>query len=143
MDKMNFDEHLLNDMLAESLDIHNSNDDRLFEMAKIGRFKNLYIYIWMNDGGNIPHFHISDSANYPQNSTVEIAVKILTPEYFPHGGKYTDKLNSREIKALIDFLKKSEDGESNWQYLIKTWNRNNSGAKIPPKTPMPDYTQLS
>lgn len=143
MEKLNVDEHILRDMFEESLNIHDSNDNRLYEMAKIGRFKNLYIYIWMNDGGNVPHFHISDSSNYPQNSNIEIAVKILSPEYFPHGGKYTDKLNSREIKALINFMNKSEDGENNWKYLVKTWNRNNSGAKIPPNTPMPDYTQLS
>lgn len=130
-------------MVEAALSIHESNDNRLFEMAKIGRFKNLYIYIWMNDGGNVPHFHISDSDNYPQNSTVEIAIKIDSPEYFPHGGKYTDKLNSREIKELIKFLNKTEDGEKNWVYLLRTWNKNNSKAKIPVTSPMPDYTQLN
>ena len=140
MKKIN--EHTLSEMLDEALNIHNSSDNRLYEMAKIGRFKNLYIYIWMNDGGNIPHFHISDSANYPNNSSIEIAVKIQSPEYFPHGGKYIDKLGSREVKALIKFLKSTEDGENNWEFLIKTWNRNNSNAKIPINVPMPDYTQL-
>lgn len=136
-------EHTLSEMLDEALSIHNTNDHKLFEMAKIGRFKNLYIYIWMNDGGNVPHFHISDSSNYPNNSSIEIAVKIQLPEYFPHGGKYTDKLSTREVKELIRFLKSSEDGENNWEYLIKTWNRNNSNAKIPVNMPMPDYSKLT
>lgn len=133
---------ILTDMLKESFGIHDMNDNRLYEMAKIGRFKDLYIYIWMNDGGNVPHFHISDSANYPQNSTVEIAIKIEKAEYFPHGGKYTDKLNSKQKKELVKFFKESEDGESNWKYLLKTWNRNNSTMKLTLSTPMPDYTQL-
>lgn len=134
----------LTNMLKGSFGIHDMNDNRLYEMAKIGRFKNLYIYIWMNDGGNVPHFHISDSANYPQNSTIEISVKIQSAEYFPHGGKYEDKLNSKQKKELVKFLNSHTSlGVSNWKILIDTWNRNNSGMNIPISTPMPDYTQLS
>lgn len=134
----------LPNMLKESFCIHDMNDDRLYEMAKIGRFKDLYIYIWMNDGGNVPHFHISDSANYPQNSTIEISVKIQSAEYFPHGNKYEDQLNSKQKKELVKFFNsKTALGVSNWMILIDTWNRNNSSINLPISTPMPDYTKLS
>lgn len=41
----------------------NSNQatNELLEMAKVGPLNDeLVIYIWTNDGGNIPHFHIVD-----------------------------------------------------------------------------------
>ncbi|MBR1962255.1 MAG: hypothetical protein IKA26_04795, partial [Alistipes sp.] len=43
----------------------NSNQatNELLEMAKVGPLNDkLVIYIWTNDGGNIPHFHIVDKS---------------------------------------------------------------------------------
>jgi hypothetical protein len=86
------------------------------------------------------HFHIVDKST--SGSSFHTCVKIELPEYFHHEGK-TDTLNSRQRKALVDFLEKPFDEDtSNWEYLIMTWNINGSGKRLSKKMPIPDYTKL-
>lgn len=120
----------------------------LNEMAEIGSFGkgkklDFVVFIWSRDPGYIPHFHIGDSETYPNCTKFQTCLKIESPEYFPHGGKYTDQLNTNQLDQLIEFLKmEDEEGESNWKYLLKTWNKNTSKMKVILKQEMPDYTVL-
>lgn len=120
-----------------------SNDiEELWEMAKCGETDDgLYIIIFSNDGGWIPHFHVFNNQN-PNKATFDACLKIETPEYFKHGS-HTDILNNKQMKSIVDFLQgNDEDGDSNWKYIIKTWNKNNSKQNIPINTPIPDYMSL-
>lgn len=124
--------------------------DHLNEIAEIGYFGkgeklDFVVFIWSRDPGYIPHFHIDDSETYPKCTKFQTCLKIESPEYFTHGGKYTDQLNTNQLDQLIEFLKmEDEEGESNWKYLLKTWNKNSSKMemKVILKQEMPDYTVL-
>lgn len=132
------DETLLGNMISEAL----NEDSILCEMAEIGKVDKFIVFIWSRDGGEIPHFHVGDAATYPKCTQFSTAIKIETAEYFPHGGKYTDNLNSKQKKKLNNFLKEIDDDETNWKYLVRTWNKNNSNHKLNINTPQPDYITL-
>lgn len=114
----------------------------LYEMASCGNTDGLYLVVWTNDAGWIPHFHIFNNSN-PKKTTFDACLKIETPEYFKHG-QHTDILNSKQVKQIMKLLKsEKEPGLTWWKYLISTWNANNSKAEIPTDLPMPDYTTLN
>lgn len=123
-------------------------ENALFEMARIGYMSiknktNAYeIYIRTNDPGNIPHVHVRDADT--QGKKFEACVKLEVAEYFPHGGKYEDKFNSKERKSFDEFMNKYEEdfNMTNYEYCLREWNRNNSQHKIPLNISKPDYTKL-
>ena len=117
-------------------------NNNLTEMARIGFTDDMYeIYINTDDPGNIPHFHYRKANEWDKFHT---CIKIATAEYFHHTGK-EDVLNSKQRKELVKFLSsKNETIENltNYQYVIASWNSNNSSKKIPLDTEMPDYLNL-
>lgn len=115
--------------------------EELSEMAACGNTNGLYIVIFTNDGGWIPHFHVFNNQN-PKKSTIDVCLKIETPEYFKHD-HHVDILNSKQIKQIIDFLNSErKPGITWWEHLIEIWNDNNSNSEIPEDLNMPDYTTL-
>ena len=126
---------------------NDNNDNMLLEMARVGFISQspvLEIYVHTDDPGNIPHFHIRDYKKGGKSGTeFHTCIEYQTNKYFHYTGK-EDVLNSKLRKMLCDFLKRTEEDEdeSNWNILIKEWNRNNSNAKIPTNLPMPDYTTI-
>lgn len=121
--------------------INSFPNDELLEMAACGNIDGLYLVIWTNDAGWIPHFHIFNNPN-PKKATFDACLKLETPEYFKHG-HHTDVLNSKQMKSLIKLLNtKMETGITRWQNLISNWNDNNSNQTIPYDTPIPDYLSL-
>ena len=136
----NFNEFVNGGRLNENTSMEESHDKMLLEMAQIGTFNKYTIIVWTNDSGNIPHFHIVDSST--RGEEFHTCIKIEKPEYFHHTGK-EGVLNSKQRKSLVDFLKNTFDEDtSNWEYLIMTWNANNSNKKLSKKMPMPDYTNI-
>lgn len=122
------------------LDMYPENE--LLEMAACGNTHGLYLVIWTNDGGWIPHFHVFNNPN-PKKSTFDACLKLETPEYFAHGG-HTDILNKKQVKHIVELLKSEKrPGLTWWEYLIDTWNSNNSQAEIPYDMEMPDYLTLN
>lgn len=117
------------------------DEKHIMEMASIGDIDSqLTIIIRMNDPGNIPHFHIVDKTTL--GSKFHTCVKIELAEYFHHTGK-EDTLNSKQRKLLVNYLSSTNRrGLSNWEYLVTTWNYNNSNMNIDEDLPMPDYTKL-
>ena len=113
----------------------------LLEMAKVGPLNDeLVIYIWTNDGGNIPHFHIVDKAT--MGNEFHTCVKIMSAEYFHHTGK-EDVLNSKQKKALMKFFTMSDKwGDNYWDIVLQEWNRNSSKIEVDRNLPTPDYTKL-
>ena len=113
----------------------------LLEMAKVGPLNDeLVIYIWTNDGGNIPHFHIVDKAT--MGNEFHTCVKIMSAEYFHHTGK-EDVLNSKQKKALMNFFTMSDKwGDNYWDIVLQEWNRNSSKIEVDRNLPTPDYTKL-
>lgn len=127
--------------LKEHLDFE-LNERFLFEMAQIGDLDNkLIIYVRSNEGGNIPHFHIVDKQTL--GSKFHTCVKIENATYFHHTGK-EDVLNSKQRKRLVDFLNSMTPLENTyWEFLLLTWNINNSNRKVNINQKMPDYTNLN
>lgn len=118
-------------------------DERmLMEMTSIGDIDSkLTIIIRMNDPGNVPHFHIVDKTTL--GSKFHTCIKIESAEYFHHTGK-EDVLNTKQRKLLVDYLSSTNRrGDLNWEYLVTTWNYNNSSVLVDENIPMPDYTKLS
>ena len=113
----------------------------LLEMAKVGQLNDeLVIYIWSNDGGNIPHFHIVDKAT--MGNEFHTCVKIMCAEYFHHTGK-EDVLNSKQKKTLMKFFTMSDKwGDNYWDIVLQEWNRNSSKIEVDRNLPTPDYTKL-
>ena len=113
----------------------------LLEMAKVGPLNDeLVIYIWTNDGGNIPHFHIVDKAT--MGNEFHTCVKIMSAEYFHHTGK-EDVLNSKQKKALMKFFTMSDKwGDNYWDIVLQEWNRNSSKIEVDRNLSTPDYTKL-
>ena len=113
----------------------------LLEMAKVGPLNDeLVIYIWTNDGGNIPHFHIVDKAT--MGNEFHTCVKIMSAEYFHHTGK-EDVLNSKQKKTLMNFFTMSDKwGDNYWDIVLQEWNRNSSKIEVDRNLPTPDYTKL-
>lgn len=127
--------------LKEHLEFDLNNEKMILEMASIGDIDNkLTIIIRMNDPGNIPHFHIVDKVTL--GDKFHTCVKIEIPEYFHHTGK-EDVLNSKQRKLLVAYLSSEiKKGLSAWEYLVMTWNMNNSKMNIDTNTPMPDYNNI-
>lgn len=121
----------------------NKNEKQaLIEMAKVGEIKDLSIIIYTNDNGNIPHFHIVDTATW--GNKFHSCVYIEEPKYFYHTGK-EDKLNSKMRKELIKFLQAPDfEGifNTNWDALLYEWNKNNNRKRIPKDIIMPNYLEL-
>lgn len=113
----------------------------LLEMAKVGEPNSeLTIYIRSNDPGNIPHFHIVDSATL--GDEFHTCIKIETPEYFHHTGK-ENVLNSKQKKMLMKFFsRKDKWGDNYWDIVLQEWNRNNSNKEVNRKQPIPNYLEL-
>ena len=117
-------------------------DERmLMEMASIGDIDSkLTIIIRMNDPGNVPHFHIVDKTTL--GSKFHTCIKIESAEYFHHTGK-EDVLNTKQRKLLVNYLSSTNRRDDlNWEYLVTTWNYNNSSVLVDENIPMPDYINL-
>lgn len=114
---------------------------QLLEMAKVGPLNDeLVIYIWTNDDGSIPHFHIVDKST--MGNEFHTCVKIEKAEYFHHTGK-EDVLNSKQKKRLMEFFSKSDKwGDNYWDIVLQEWNRNSSKVEVDRNLKTPDYTKL-
>ena len=120
---------------------------RLEEIAKIGAIDtqvgktgSYEIWIYTNDPGDKPHFHIKNA-----QTGFSSCILICKPEYFEHEGK-EDKLNHKLKKSLVYFLnsKNKRKSRTNWEFLCDSWEANNSTMELPDDIyeNMPDYMKL-
>ena len=112
--------------------------------ARVGFFgKNgeLEIYIRTDDAGFIPHFHIRDAAT--QGERLNTCIEISTNKYFLHGG-YSDTLNTKQRKALAEFMESScdEHFENNYEKVVYEWNSNNSSMNVVYNGTIPNYREI-
>ena len=136
-----FDEMAIESNLVD-FNRRNDNQEIFLEMARVGFFNELEVYVRTDDPGNIPHFHIWDKTT--KGDVFHTCIRIDKAEYFHHTGK-EDLLNSREKRDLVKFLQsksKNKRFETNWEYLVSMWNDNNSNILIDEDSRMPDYTEL-
>lgn len=126
-------------------DIQNENKEHLLcEMARIGKMGSYDIWVWTDDPGKIPHFHMWDYST--KGKKFHACIRIDSAEYFFHTGK-EDVLNHKLKKELVAFLQSKSDDEddgdmTNWEVLLQEWNRNNSDVKVSRKQEMPNYMDL-
>lgn len=112
--------------------------------ARVGFFgKNgeLETYIRTDDAGFIPHFHIRDAAT--QGERLNTCIQISTNKYFLHGG-YSDTLNTKQRKALAEFMESScdEHFENNYEKVVYEWNSNNSSMNVVYNGTIPNYREI-
>lgn len=110
----------------------------IYAMARVGiTSDNIEIRIYTDDPGNIPHFHFVGDG-------LDGCIRIDKAEYFPHG-HHKSKLNTKQIRKLVKFLKspyRGRQNETNWSHLVDLWNDNNSDVELPDDYPMPDYLNI-
>ena len=120
-------------------------EQSLKEMAKIGSIDKQVgktggyeIWIYTNDLGNKPHFHIVN-----EEKNFSCCVRIDVAEYFIHLSK-EDILNSALKKSLVYFLKSKHRKLpiTNWEYLCACWEDNNSNMPLDDDLQMPNYLEL-
>lgn len=105
----------------------------IVEMARVGYIgkKNDYeVYIHTNDMGNIPHFHLRDSAT--QGEDFETCVQLKDNKYFLHG-RYVSVMNSSLRNSLANFMEsesKVVKGKTNYEIAVEAWNLNNSSENV-------------
>lgn len=133
--------------LKKSSDIPNKEESFL-EMATVKwGFMSIKLAIYGDEGNGYPHFHFFKDLK-PEGGIPESyrsgggCLTIESPNYFVHG-RHTEKLNPKEIKGLIKFLKERNRTLSkytNWEYILAQWNDNNPDQKqLPLDLPIPDY----
>ena len=79
------------------------------------------------ENGMLPHFHF-------YSKRVQGCIRLDIPRYFCHNPNH-DGLNSKEKKAVVDWLKLGW-----WEEMAKLWNKS-ATVKINTET-MPDYNLL-
>lgn len=87
--------------------------------------------------GTIPHFHI-------KGANIDTAICLHTNKYFPHAGKYEDKLSNVDEQILYDWFRKTSyryPSLTNYQYACKVWNDLNNEGKID-FISIPDYAHM-
>lgn len=113
--------------------------------ARVGFFgkrNELEVYIRTDDAGFIPHFHIRDTAT--QGDDFDACVELATNKYFTHGS-HSDMLNSRQRKALAEFMEgqcANPKWENNYEFAIDMWNANNSSMNIEYNGIIPNYREI-
>lgn len=124
-------------------------EDYLAEMANVGTFNGMQIFVRTNDAGKIPHFHIWDanSRGTDLKKGFHTCVKICECDYFLHEGKMDTIDDIKARKLLVKFLQSKSINKrfsdfTNWQVLVTLWNMNNLDVEIDEDIEMPDYTQL-
>ena len=113
-----------------------------FSPKHIGECK---VHVYGPDEGNIPHFHI-----FNKDHSFECCVRIYENYFFPHGGKYTDVLNTSQCRELNNWLMKINDkvvvAMTNWQTIVSMWEVSNPNCRYPEsrKTKIqPHYESMS
>lgn len=100
------------------------------------------IDIYPNEGP-IPHFHI-----YNKDKSFNTCIRIYENMYFSHGGKYTDKFNSKQCKQLNEYLKQinpkiSLRPTTIWESIVIEWE-NTSTYNYPYKvSSQPHYEDMT
>lgn len=80
----------------------------------MGELKAMRIYVYNNEGENIPHFHIS------KIDKSDCCLKIMSAEWFTHG-KNKSILSKKELKLLYKWL--NMDNKKAWKNIIIEWNK--------------------
>ena len=124
------------DMLTEDAKIQFREKDR--------PFKGCTIYVYNNEGDNIPHFHIKNKES--SNKFFHCCICLLENKYFTHGSAH-DELTSKQRKILVDVLNLSSSIDnkiSNYKYLVNGWNQGKENMhKIDIENcVMPDYISM-
>ena len=102
------------------------------EGGEIFRFNDLVFRLAGRTEGKIPHIHFNNRAN-----TRFGAIRLDINSYFPHGGKYTDKLNKKENMLFNTFMTKKV-----FESIAETWNKQHpDGLKLNPKL-KPNYSVI-
>ena len=104
-----------------------SSKNNRFNTKGLGECK---IEVYGPNEGDIPHFHL-----FNKDKSFESCICIYSANYFAHGGKYKDKLNSKQFSELNKWLKekssKAPGNISNWQVIATMWETNNPDCKFP------------
>lgn len=137
----NIDEYLNNDNLYGTFYLELD----LNEMARFGAVPKTKYEIHMEGGeGYSPHMHICIKSG----KNVVLRISLLKNEYFREKDDVLNTLNSKEKKALNDYLSSIYNAEfeiTRWQALCMQWNEFNPAHQIKniKNLIQPDYTNIT
>ena len=123
------------------LPIVDENSEFLVEMAEICRRKlgkTYYRLCVFSDEGPLPHFHLHPANGVDKDK--DVCIRLDVPEYFDHNPKYKKRLNAKEKKQLIGYLKEEDEGITLWDLMRRDWNQLYPNYRVAPV--MPDYSKL-
>ena len=132
--------HIGTIIFAESLlETEYSGNTRL-NLKSIGECK---IEVYTNEG-SIPHFHL-----FNKDKTFETCICVYSNNYFAHGGKYLDKLSTKQCSILDEYLRQPSKQDKNisvWNAIRLSWEFGNQDSKFPDNRKVyiqPNYKTLS
>lgn len=119
--------------------LEKDNTEILTEMATIGELRgNVKISIYPEPLGSAS-FHIKTT-----DWEIVVGIKdfsVLEVKYGKAPFKKKDKISGELKKKLIEFFNDTmEDGRTYWNFLLLTWNANNSKYKISIDTKNPELS---
>lgn len=102
-----------------------------------------YIYVYNNEGDNIPHFHLQSKDKKGPKYKLDCAIKINENRYFDHG-IHKDTLNSKQIKELKAKLEKINPETENtyWKDIQNAFYNNFPNCTEKRVDEMPDYSNI-
>lgn len=140
--------------MALKIKVHENRpivEQDISEMARVGFADKLEVSVWTDDGGEVPHVHITNKEPPSKSTSINLCVQLEKSEYFTHG-KYDGTLNASQRKEFNKFMHqphKQGKFASNYEYAVFLWNDNNSTHEIKLRTDengntvIPDYTNIA
>lgn len=126
--------------------MEHSLTEKNIKLKTEGSESKMSIWVYPNDDGNIPHFHVERG----KSSKFSCAIKLEKAEFFPHG-LHKDILINDDCKTIDKIMDKPTTckeykGSTVWQACVKVWNnevaKRQSKPKISDDIVKPDYSKM-
>lgn len=130
------------------------NNSFVMENCSFGKFQYNgpnYVHIFMNDGGSIPHVHITDKENpRSKNLKIDYCVKLMVSEVYPHGNKHNkygkgrSTINNAQKEKINEFMRSYNDKNkmTNWEFAVMMWNSAPRNIYVTDNLTMPNYLNI-
>lgn len=105
----------------------------------LGEFGALIVSLDVEPETLVPHLHISD-----KDDRLMVSLQLDRPEYFPHEGRFTARLQKWQKQALMEYLMQNDCGKPRWWYMLRRFREwyDDHNLNLSPDLPLPDYTKL-
>lgn len=134
----------LKEYLHKSLETVSENDaehhhEYIEQGFSLGEFGTLTVCLDVEPETLMPHLHICD-----KDDRLMVSLRLDRPEYFPHDGRFTSRLQKWQKQALVEYLTQIDCGKPRWWYMLRRFREwyDDHNLNLSPDMPLPDYTKL-